>query len=71
MSKNSLRSNSISYFVTCRTSIVIAHRLATVRNADRIVLIKDGRIAEQGTHDELMALDGGYAKLFNTQKLGD
>ncbi|MBR2559158.1 MAG: ATP-binding cassette domain-containing protein, partial [Firmicutes bacterium] len=54
-----------------RTSIVIAHRLATVRNADRIVLIKDGRIAEQGTHEELMALDGGYAKQFNTQKLGD
>lgn len=53
-----------------RTSIVIAHRLATVRNAGRIVLIKDGRIAEQGTHEELMALGGGYAELFNTQKLG-
>ena len=52
-----------------RTTIVIAHRLATVRNADRIVLIEDGRIAEEGTHGELIALDGLYAKLYNTQKL--
>ena len=52
-----------------RTSVVIAHRLATVQNADRIVLIEGGRIVEEGTHDELMKLDGGYAKLFNTQKL--
>lgn len=53
-----------------RTTLVIAHRLATVRNADRIVLIEDGTVAEQGKHDELMALNGGYAKLYNTQKLG-
>lgn len=52
-----------------RTSLVIAHRLATVQNADRIVLVEAGRIVEEGTHDELMKLDQGYAKLFNTQKL--
>ena len=52
-----------------RTGVIIAHRLATVRNADRIVLVDDGRIVEEGSHDELMKLDGGYAKLYNTQKL--
>lgn len=52
-----------------RTSLIIAHRLATVRNADRIVMIENGRIAEEGTHDELMALDRGYAALYNTQRL--
>lgn len=52
-----------------RTSVVIAHRLATVRNADRIILVEGGRIVEEGTHQELMDLNGGYAKLYNTQKL--
>ena len=52
-----------------RTSLIIAHRLATVKNADRIVLIEDGRITEEGSHSELMELNGGYAKLYNTQKL--
>ena len=52
-----------------RTSIVIAHRLATVRNADRIIVIEDGKITESGTHDELLAKGGEYAELYNTQKL--
>mgnify|MGYP001739324429 FL=1 len=52
-----------------RTCLIIAHRLATVQNADRIILVDDGRIAEEGTHSELMKLDGRYAKLFNTQRL--
>lgn len=50
-----------------RTSFVIAHRLSTIRNADLILCIKDGDIVEQGTHDELLALGGFYAELYNSQ----
>jgi len=50
-----------------RTTIVIAHRLSTVRHADRILVLTDRGIAEQGTHDELIAADGAYAKLYLTQ----
>ena len=50
-----------------RTSIVIAHRLATVRGADEIVVVDDGRVIERGTHDQLIALDGLYTSLSRTQ----
>lgn len=50
-----------------RTSFVVAHRLSTVRDADCILVMKDGRVAEHGTHGELLKLNGFYAKLYNSQ----
>ena len=57
----------ISQLMKGRTSFVIAHRLSTIRNADLILVMKDGDIVEQGNHDELMKFDGIYANLYNTQ----
>ena len=52
-----------------RTSLVIAHRLSTIHNADKIIVIEHGRIAEQGTHHELMERGGIYAHLIEMQQL--
>ena len=52
-----------------RSSVIIAHRLSTVRNADKIAVVEHGKIVETGTHDELMALGGEYAKLCRAQAL--
>ena len=50
-----------------RTSFVIAHRLSTIKNADLILVMKDGNIVEQGTHESLMKDNGFYASLYNSQ----
>ena len=50
-----------------RTSFIIAHRLSTIRNADMILVMKDGDIIEQGTHEQLLAQNGFYADLYNSQ----
>ena len=59
--------NAMDRLMEGRTSFVIAHRLSTVRNADTILCLKDGDIVEQGSHEELLALGGFYADLYNSQ----
>mgnify|MGYP002542339427 FL=1 len=54
-----------------RTTLIIAHRLSTIRKASRIFVVQDGRIAEEGTHAQLLARGGAYARLYHTQNLGE
>ncbi|MDT9523312.1 ABC transporter ATP-binding protein/permease [Streptococcus mutans] len=58
---------AMDHLMEGRTSFVIAHRLSTIRNADLILVMKDGNIIEQGSHDQLMAENGFYADLYNSQ----
>jgi ATP-binding cassette subfamily B protein len=53
-----------------RSALIISHRYSTVRQADRILVMDQGRIIEQGSHDDLMGLNGEYAHLYNTQAKG-
>jgi subfamily B ATP-binding cassette protein MsbA len=50
-----------------RTTVVIAHRLSTIENADQVIVLREGRVIEQGTHDELLAMGKAYARLYHTQ----
>ena len=58
---------AINILMTNRTVVVVAHRLSTVIHADKIIVLEDGKITEQGTHEELLGLNGRYTYFFNMQ----
>jgi subfamily B ATP-binding cassette protein MsbA len=62
---------ALEHLMSTRTTIVIAHRLSTIRRADRIVVLVDGAIVEEGTHDDLIAKNGEYGRLYALQMLED
>ena len=59
--------NAMDNLMKGRTSFIIAHRLSTIRNADIILVMRDGDIVEQGSHEELLEKNGFYAQLYNSQ----
>lgn len=69
MESEHLIQQSLERLAKDRTTLIVAHRLSTITHADKICLIEDGEIQELGTHEELMRLDGHYARLFNVQNL--
>jgi subfamily B ATP-binding cassette protein MsbA len=60
---------ALEILMSTRTTIVIAHRLSTIRKADRIVVLVDGAVAEEGTHEELLGKNGEYSRLYSIQAL--
>jgi ABC-type multidrug transport system fused ATPase/permease subunit len=63
----SLVQEALEVLMQGRTTIVIAHRLSTVRKADRLIVLAEGRIVEEGTHDQLLSHNGLYAELYGRQ----
>ncbi|MCI5482491.1 MAG: ATP-binding cassette domain-containing protein, partial [Bacteroidales bacterium] len=61
--------DALDHLMSTRTTIAIAHRLSTVKGADEIIVMNEGKIVERGTHDELIAKDGHYRKLYDMQAL--
>lgn len=61
---------ALEHVMANRTTLVIAHRLSTIKHADKIVVVQHGRIVEQGSHHELLALNAHYAQLYRTQQIG-
>ena len=66
-----LLQNALEKLAENRTLIIIAHRLSTIRNADKILLFKDGEIAEQGSHNDLIQQKGIYQKMYSTQQFSE
>jgi ATP-binding cassette subfamily B protein len=62
-----LLQEAVQRLMAGRTCIIIAHRLSTVRHVDRILVMHEGRLVESGSHDELLALDGAYRRLYQLQ----
>jgi subfamily B ATP-binding cassette protein MsbA len=58
---------ALDRFAQDRTTVVVAHRLSTIKNADRVVVLNDGQIVEEGTHDDLLARGGMYLDLYQRQ----
>ncbi|MNR50935.1 Alpha-hemolysin translocation ATP-binding protein HlyB [compost metagenome] len=61
--------NNLSRVMKGKTSILIAHRISTIKNADKIIVLDHGRIVEQGDHTQLLELDGAYAEMYRNQLL--
>ena len=59
--------NAFAKMMEGRTSFIVAHRLSTIKEADRILVMRDGQIIEQGTHESLLEKNGFYAELYNSQ----
>jgi ATP-binding cassette subfamily B protein len=60
-------SDAFGRLMTGRTTFIVAHRLSTVKNADEILVMKDGKVVERGTHESLLALNGEYSALYKGQ----